>query len=814
MSDAWSITLTPAQNAANVLAHEFADWQRLGELFIPRPGPKDGGAFIPARLEDCPAACRGARTTKKCPGNGPHRVKENVRALSAFVLDLDETSGLLGRPAPTFGHFWYESFNSAPEAPRWRLVFPFTEDFLIYHPHDWSKGAWPALVKGLGFDGKVKADVRCRDPGRLYHLPKHPEGETRGFGEDGGEELLDWHAFIKPATERAQVSVPAQLAPTEPLPPVDLARIREGLERIRNPEWQPVAKALLAGKSLTPPPALRPPGGLPRREAWRIATVLLADIACEGGRAISPEALTQILQPTYEAMVADSPDDHTTDEEIVKLLEGAIESAPRAAAEKSAAQERNAQLFQAAFQRRHGHKEEPEPDPKGDEAGTPKPFDPMELRWKYEDGEPTHPLPIGRNVSVVLERMAEWRGALKFNELSGKVELHGGPLTTGPFPRPLRDEDAADVGDWFSETWEMELKDGLVWSRLLASAQRHAYNPLKDYLNTLKWDGVPRIGDAFVRYFHAEDIPFTRQVAQKWFISAVARALDPGCQVDSMLVLEGVAAGEGKTTALRILAGPFFSGSPIHDVHEKDSRIAVTRHWIQEMGELAAHTRSTIEAMKDFISRREEDIRLPYGRCEVTIKRPCVLVATTNLPEYLQDEGRNRKYWCVSCGGKLDLEALAQDRDQLFAEATAVYLSAPKPVARDSHLWWFDEEGEKLAAEETEKRRTLDAAAEAIAEWYLGKMPKDRPAFVTAHRVLDDVPYCKEQRFSEKRIAGSLARLGFKSTRTTVDKVKYRGFVPPQALLDAPQRGARATMEAAAKELATGHLNVVNGGKA
>jgi predicted P-loop ATPase len=809
MSDAWAITRTPLQNAARDLTPESATWERLGELFTPRPGPKDSGAFIPARFEDCPEVCRGSRTTKKCPGNGPHRVKENVRAVSAFVLDLDEAFNGTQRPVPVFGHFWYESFGSSLTAPRWRIVLPFAEDFFVYHPDDWSKGARPALIKGLGFDGKIKADRSCRDPGRLYHLPRHPEGETRAHGEDGGEELLDWHAFTKPAGERPAVQVPAQLAaPSEPLPPIDLARIREGLERIQAPEWAPIAKALLAGKSLTPPPATRPPGGLPRREAWRIATVLLANIACEDGRAVSPEALTQILQPTYESMVADDPQDHTSDETIVGLLQDAIESAPEAAAEKAAARERNDALFFATFSKSHGHQ-----DPKGDEEGaTEAPFDMKELRWKYEDGSPTHPTYTGRNCSVILERTSEWRGALRFNELSGKVELHGGPCLVGP-PRPLRDEDAADTADWFSEAWEMELKDGLVWSRMLASAQKHAYNPLKDYLNGLAWDGVPRIANAFVRYFHSEDNAFTRQAAQKWFISAVARGLDPGCQVDSMLVLEGVTSGEGKTSALRILGGPFFSGSPINDVHDKDARIAVTRHWFQEMGELTAHTRSAVEAMKDFISRREEDVRLPYARCEVTIKRPCILVATTNMPEYLQDEGRNRKYWPVACNGKLDLEGLAHDRDQLFAEAVALYQAAPKPIARDSYLWWFDETGEALAAEETEKRRTLDAAAEAITEWFLGKAPKDRPAFVTAHRVLEEVMYCKEQRFSEKRIAGSLGRLGFKSVRTTVDKVKYRGFVPPAELLEAAQKGAKATMDAAAREIATAHLNVVNGGK-
>lgn len=60
---------------------------------------------------------------------------------------------------------------------------------------------------------------------------------------------------------------------------------------------------------------------------------------------------------------------------------------------------------------------------------------------------------------------------------------------------------------------------------------RHAINPVTDYLDGLRWDGVPRLDTMLIDYLGAEDKPYTRAVTRKAFTAAVARAMTPRCEV-------------------------------------------------------------------------------------------------------------------------------------------------------------------------------------------------------------------------------------------------------------------------------------------
>jgi predicted P-loop ATPase len=154
-------------------------------------------------------------------------------------------------------------------------------------------------------------------------------------------------------------------------------------------------------------------------------------------------------------------------------------------------------------------------------------------------------------------------------------------------------------------------------------------------------------------------------------VAAVARAMQPGCKVDSMLVLEG-AQGAGKSTAIRILAGDEWFSDSLPNVGTKDASDHVRGKWFIEIAELSAMSKADIEASKAFISRREERYRRPYDRSETKYKRRCVFVGTTNQDTYLRDETGNRRFWPVRVG-KVNLVALRRDRELLWAEAIYWY---------------------------------------------------------------------------------------------------------------------------------------------
>jgi predicted P-loop ATPase len=143
-----------------------------------------------------------------------------------------------------------------------------------------------------------------------------------------------------------------------------------------------------------------------------------------------------------------------------------------------------------------------------------------------------------------------------------------------------------------------------------------------------------------------------------------------------MLVLEG-AQGAGKSSAARILAGATYFSDSLPPMNTKDASDHIRGKWIIEIGELSAMQKSEIESTKAFISRQEEKFRPAYRRKEITFKRRCVFIGTTNQDTYLRDETGNRRFWPVVVG-KIDLKVLKRDRDLLWAEALSRYRAGEK----------------------------------------------------------------------------------------------------------------------------------------
>src|SRR5207302_2361727 len=162
----------------------------------------------------------------------------------------------------------------------------------------------------------------------------------------------------------------------------------------------------------------------------------------------------------------------------------------------------------------------------------------------------------------------------------------------------------------------------------------------------------------------------------KFLMGAVARVFAPGCQMDTILVLEGD-QGLGKSTAVQFLGGHEWVRDITGELHTKDAALNIQGVWIGEMAELASIRKSDQEIIKGFISRRIDHYRPPYGRNSVDRPRHTVFIATTNESEYLQDPAGARRFWPVECT-RIDLVGLERDRDQLRPEAVGLY-RARKP---------------------------------------------------------------------------------------------------------------------------------------
>lgn len=283
-----------------------------------------------------------------------------------------------------------------------------------------------------------------------------------------------------------------------------------------------------------------------------------------------------------------------------------------------------------------------------------------------------------------------------------------GETATLPYPRELKDHDDTALAAWMNA-------NGLAPSISTAGAiiRERAFgivtNPFIDWASALKWDGQKRIDTWLTYYAGAADTDYTRLVGRRFLISAMARGLNPGCKVDTMLVVEG-AQGLKKSTMVRVLCGDDWFSDQLGDVRTKESAELLQGVWIIEVPEMDKFERPEANAVKAFLSRRFDRYRPPYGKTPQRRERRVIFFGTIN-PDgvgYLKDTTGNRRYWPVAVTA-IDIEALAADRDQLWAEAKVAYEAGER--------WWLEDDEGDIVKPEQDARRDDDVWEPKVREW-------------------------------------------------------------------------------------------------
>jgi predicted P-loop ATPase len=188
----------------------------------------------------------------------------------------------------------------------------------------------------------------------------------------------------------------------------------------------------------------------------------------------------------------------------------------------------------------------------------------------------------------------------------------------------------------------------------------------------------------------------------------IARVMSPGCKADSLLILEGP-QGSLKSTACETLGGAWFSDALPDLETGKDCSQHLAGKWLVEFSEMVVATRADAARFKAFASRTTERYRRPYDRKEVHEPRQVVFIGTTNADCYLRDETGARRYWPVRVG-RIDIDALRADREQLLAEALALFRKGMK--------WWPDADFEKtVIVPEQSDRFDEDEWESAVAKY-------------------------------------------------------------------------------------------------
>lgn len=257
-------------------------------------------------------------------------------------------------------------------------------------------------------------------------------------------------------------------------------------------------------------------------------------------------------------------------------------------------------------------------------------------------------LPTAGNVELLLTH-GPWRGVLAYDAF-GNSEVIRKPLPWRARERPGRSYEpwlAADdkrLQHWFAKV------HGINSSKLIQNAftevvHKNTFHPIKAYVESREWDGVPRAERIFITYLGAVDTHYVRQVTRKMLLAAVTRLYRPGCKFDQMLVLVGP-QGAGKSSLLAKLGRDWFSDS-LRTFENKEAGEHLQNGWIFEIGELSAMKRSEVEEVKAFLSKTEDRYRVAYDRQVSEFPRKCVFFGTTNTRDFLRDATGNRRFWPV-----------------------------------------------------------------------------------------------------------------------------------------------------------------------
>ena len=319
------------------------------------------------------------------------------------------------------------------------------------------------------------------------------------------------------------------------------------------------------------------------------------------------------------------------------------------------------------------------------------------------------------NVVTYLRNAPELKGKIRYNDWKKHAERYDEKL--GKFRR------WTDSDDFYihmiTERDTKIKRPGAIDKGLGLYLTEVTYNPLKDKITGIKWDGTSRIYDALNYWLHVEDNEYTRELSRLIFAGGVNRLFNPGCKFDEMVVLIGTHQGEGKSTFIRYLAldDEFFT--EVNEIEGQKGHEAVVGSWICEMSELLALTKAQyVEAIKSFITSTVDKFRPAYGKNTVEYARTCIFIGTTNKEQFLTDTTGNRRFLPVKVGvPEKDMHIAKREKEakeyfaQCWAEAYHLFQKGELYPMFNHNLLTYAQEAQEDAFEHDTDEGAFEAYA-------------------------------------------------------------------------------------------------------
>lgn len=380
------------------------------------------------------------------------------------------------------------------------------------------------------------------------------------------------------------------------------------------------------------------------------------------------------------------------------------------------------------------------------------------------------------NTLTVLEEYPHLKNLMWYDEFHQRIMTYWMCGDDDP-PREWADEDDVRLMRYLQRELGMgKTTKQMVMDAVKLYSRDNSRNEPKEWMNSLKWDGVHRIHSFFPNYMGCVDSDYSQAVSKNFWISMAARIMSPGCKMDNMVILEGK-QGAFKSTALKVIGGAWFTEANEHP-SSKDFYQILQGALVIEIAEMDSFNKAETETIKRVVSTPSDRFRPPYGKTPQTFPRQCVFVGTTNDKHYLKDVTGARRFWPLTVTD-IDLARIKQDREQLFAEAVHRY--------KEGEAW---HKVPKSALDEQEKRRQYDVWEEPVLNYISGKEYAIIEDICTSGECLG-MPLERVNRQVQNRVANILRVLGWENggTRRVLGRVRrvYEPIAPEQTRMPIPQ---------------------------
>ncbi|NMM07413.1 VapE domain-containing protein [Polaromonas sp.] len=335
----------------------------------------------------------------------------------------------------------------------------------------------------------------------------------------------------------------------------------------------------------------------------------------------------------------------------------------------------------------------------------------------------------------------------------------------------IGDRDWSDADDLAAVCWLQSENDAprFTLAHTRNAARSLAYtrqrDTLREFVEALPvWDGVPRIKTAFHDAWGAPDNALMQAASSNFFIAMIARAIQPGAQVDSLWTFEGP-QGSLKSKALRVLGGAFHAEVSA-GVGTTDFQRELRGLWLAELSELDSLRGREASTVKRLLSAPADRFVQKYALHAESYPRRAISVATTNEAAYWRDPTGARRLIPIKCG---------EIRPDLIAARRLQWLAEARQLQADGATWW--EFPDSIRAEQ-EARQCVDSWEDAIANHLTTPACKDsfdKDGRVPSAIVLRDwlgLEPSRQGGMTGPRLGTVMRRLGFKPVQYGTNRIR------------------------------------------